>query len=183
MALAMVMKAPIWYLLAKVDFIGGHAWGRGYLVEQFVQHFSDWWLVGTDQNAGWGDGLWDRCNGYVAEAGSGGLLSLGLLIALISRGFGIAGRFRKRSSGNQAWLAWCVGSTLFAHVIELQGISYWDQMSVPWFLFLAMFPCLDRMTALCRAASRAEAPSAEVAEVGSPGGRGRGECSAQPMLI
>ncbi|MBZ5586398.1 MAG: hypothetical protein LAQ30_30265, partial [Acidobacteriia bacterium] len=182
LALAVVMKAPIFYIIAKVDFVGGHGWDRAFLVDQFVQHLSDWWLVGTDQNGTWSHGTWDRCNQYVAEAASGGVITLGLFIALISRGFGIAGRARKRSSGKQAWLAWCIGSALFAHVVAFQGVSYWDQMKVPWLLFLAMFPPLDCMTPGGRAATGDKATSGDTPVSAPPEGAGEATGAAQRVL-
>jgi hypothetical protein len=165
-ALALVMKAPIFYIIAKVDFVGGHGWDRAFLVEQFAHHFFDWWLIGTDQNANWGYSTWDRCNQYIAEAASGGLITLVLFIALLSRAFGIAGRLRKRSSGNRAWLAWCMGSALLAHVIAFQGVSYWDQMRVPWLLFVAVFPLLDRLQSAGKVALQAGEFAVGAPEVG-----------------
>jgi len=140
--LALIMKAPVWYVVQRVDFVGGHGWDRAFLVDQFMQHISEWWLVGSDANAKWSvyGGTWDRCNQYVAEGLSGGLLGLALFIALLVMAFSILGRARKRARGVDRWLYWCLGAALLAHVAAFWGVSYWDQMRVPWLLLLAVFP-------------------------------------------
>jgi hypothetical protein len=139
--LAIVMKAPVWYVVQKVDFVGGHGWDRAFLVDQFARHFFDWWLIGTDQNVNWGsNSTWDRCNQFVAEAASGGLLALALFIALLVMAYSILGRARKRARGVDRWLYWCLGAALLAHTAAFWGVSYWDQMRVPWLLLLAVFP-------------------------------------------
>jgi hypothetical protein len=144
--LALVMKAPVWYVIQKVDFVGGHGWDRAFLVDQFSQHISEWWLIGADSNAKWSihGGTWDRCNQYVAEGLSGGLLTLVLFIALLVMGFSILGRARKRARGVDRWLYWCLGAALLAHIAAFWGVSYFDQMRVPWLLLLAVFPAAER---------------------------------------
>lgn len=142
---AMVMKAPVWYLLQRVDFVGGHGWDRAFLVDQFARHFSDWWLLGTDQNGTWANGLWDRCNQYIAECASGGLLTFSLFIGLLSNGFSIVGRGWRVVRGTGMWLYWCLGAALFAHLVAFQGVSYFDQMRASWLMFLALFPAVERM--------------------------------------
>jgi len=139
-ALALVMKAPVWYLIERVDFVGGHSWDRAYLMDQFSRHIGSWWLMGTADNGSWGNDTWDLCNQFVAEAGSGGLLTLVLFVALVSQGFGMIGRARKMAEGDKKheWLFWCLGAALFSHIMAFQGVSYFDQVRVWWFAFLAI---------------------------------------------
>ena len=42
-----------------------------------------------------------------------------------------------KSDRKQAWLLWCLGAALFAHVIAYFGIGYFDQMQFAWFALLA----------------------------------------------
>ena len=143
LCLALVMKAPVWFVIAHVDFVGGaHAWDRAALIDQFVRHFSDWWLLGTAGSASWGADTWDACNQFVAEGTEGGLVSLILFILILSRGFGMIGRARKAVEGDrrQEWFLWCLGCSFFAHVMTFWGIDYFDQMSVWWYATLAMIP-------------------------------------------
>src|SRR5581483_9202099 len=56
-SLHLVMKAPVWFLIARVDLTGSSSsYHRAELIDQFVNHFSSWWLFGTKDAATWG---WD----------------------------------------------------------------------------------------------------------------------------
>jgi hypothetical protein len=139
--LALLMKAPVWFVFAHVDFAGGSTgWDRANLIDQCVRHFGDWWLVGTANFANWGDFTWDLCNQFVGEAETGGLATLILFIILISHCFGGIGMARKRAEGDPAreWLLWTLGAVLSAHMAAFMGISYFDQTQVWWFVTLGM---------------------------------------------
>jgi hypothetical protein len=142
LGLAVVMKAPVWFLLARVDFVGGSAgWDRANLIDQCVRHFGSWWLVGTADNDTWGFFTWDLCNQFVAEAVQGGLATLILFLVLITRSFRRIGIASKTSRNReQKWLLWTIGCILCAHLAGFFGISYFDQMKTWWFVTLAMIP-------------------------------------------
>ena len=139
-AIALVMKAPVWFLIARVDLIGGSSgYHRAMLIDQFLRHFSDWWLFGTNANGTWGWDLWDTCNQYVTEGESGGLATLICFVALISCAFTRLGRARRTEAGNltREWYFWSLGAALFAHVVAFWGIAYFDQTRMLWFAMLA----------------------------------------------
>jgi hypothetical protein len=139
--LALAMKAPVWFIIAKFDVIGGHGWDRAHLIDLAVHHFFDWALLGTKDNAAWGFVSWDECDEFVFQAESGGIACFILFIVIISRGFGMIGRARKRVEGRRLeWFYWCLGAVLFAHVMGFWGIDYFDRIRVWWYLFLAMIP-------------------------------------------
>jgi hypothetical protein len=47
--LHLVMKAPVWSLIARVDIVGGSTgWHRFKIVDNFIRHFWDWWLMGSN---------------------------------------------------------------------------------------------------------------------------------------
>ncbi len=142
LALAVVMKAPVWFLLGHIDLAGGSAgWDRANLIDQCIRHFGSWWLVGTADNVNWGFYTWDLCNQFVAEAVQGGLATLILFVVLISRCFRKIGVARKLArSRDQQWLLWTLGCILCAHIAGFFGISYFDQMKDWWFVTLAMIP-------------------------------------------
>jgi hypothetical protein len=158
--LAMVMKAPVWFALAHVDFAGGSTgWDRANLIDQCVRHFSSWWLVGTNDNANWGFFTWDLCNQFVAEAEEGGLATLILFLVLISRSFRRIGVARKMARDRkQEWLLWALGCILCAHLAGFFGISYFDQIKIWWFVTLAMIPAAT----MAFRASVAERPQPEL---------------------
>ena len=46
-ALHLVMKAPVWALIAHIDLTGSSSgYHRYMLVDNCIRHFSDWWLLG-----------------------------------------------------------------------------------------------------------------------------------------
>ncbi len=73
-ALHLVMKAPVWALIARVDLTGSSSsYHRFGLVDQTIRHFSDWWLLGCKYYNTWGWDMWDLCNQFVVAALTGGL--------------------------------------------------------------------------------------------------------------
>jgi hypothetical protein len=137
--LAFEMKAPVWFVINRINVAGGASWDRANLIDQTVRHFSDWWLFGSKTNAKWGYFTWDQCNQFVNEGLQGGAATLFLFLVLLRRGFGAIGKYRKQVEGDpQEWFSWCLAAALFAHVIVFMGIDYFDQTRTLWFIFLAM---------------------------------------------
>ncbi len=137
--LALVMKAPVWYLIARVDLVGGSSgYHRAMLIDQFIRHFSDWWLFGTNLNGTWGWDMWDTANQFVSEGETGGLLTLILFVAMLVLCFRRLGNTRRAQEDHeQEWFVWLLGVTLFAHIVGFFGIVYFDQTRIVWFLMLA----------------------------------------------
>lgn len=138
--LHMVMKAPVWFLIAHVDLVAGNSgYHRAMLIDQCVKHFWDWWLVGTN-TASWGWDMWDLSNQFVAEADTGGLLTFIFFVMVISRSFSRIGNARKLVEGDpkQEWFMWLLGVALFTHCVGYFGISYFDQTRIAWCGFLAV---------------------------------------------
>lgn len=139
--LALVMKAPVWFLITHIEVIGASSgYHRAMLIDQFVRHFGDWWLIGTNMNADWGWDMWDLSNEFVAQGEAGGLGALICFIAVISIGFSWIGKARKASEGDRAkeWSLWFLGAALYSHVVAFFGISYWDRMHVVWMTLLSI---------------------------------------------
>jgi hypothetical protein len=142
-ALHLVMKAPVWFLIARVDLIAGNSgYHRAELIDQCIRHFSDWWLIGTNLSGTWGFDMWDLSNQFVAEAETGGLLTFICFVLIISRSFSRIGSARKiaenQKDTKQEWFMWFLGISLFAHVVSYFGISYFDNVKIYWCAFLAI---------------------------------------------
>lgn len=140
-ALQMVMKAPIWFLIGRVDVTGGSSgYHRAELVDQFIHHFFDWWLIGVKDSANWGLDMFDVQNQYVNVGENGGLLAFILFILMISRSFAMLGDARKVVDGNREkeWMLWCIGCALFANVVGFFGVNYFDQSRIGWLLLLVV---------------------------------------------
>lgn len=139
--LHMVMKAPVWMLIGRVDLVAGNSgYHRAMLIDQCIRHFSDWWLIGTDLARTWGQDMWDLSNQFVAEAESGGLVALVSFIMVISRSFGRIGKARKIVEGDkeQEWFLFLLGVALLTHIVSYFGISYFDYTRIAWCAFIAI---------------------------------------------
>lgn len=140
-SLQMVMKAPVWALIARVDVIGGSSgYHRYMLVNQFIRRFDDWWLIGTKANGRWGWDMWDLANQYVSIGEVSGLLPLLMFLAIIVFGFRYLGTTRQSSEGNKRMelFIWAMCAALFSNAVAFFGISYFDQTQVAWYALLAM---------------------------------------------
>jgi hypothetical protein len=137
--LHLVMNGPVWSLIEKIDVTGSSSsYHRYMLIDNCIRHFGDWWLLGVKNYDTWGFDMWDLSDQYVAYAVTGGFVTVGLFIAIISRSFGTLGAARPlKNRRRDAWLLWCLGAALFGHVVAYFGIGYFDQMQVAWFALLA----------------------------------------------
>jgi hypothetical protein len=143
--LQLVMKVPIWFLIGRVGGLGGGTgWHRAALVDNFIRHFGEWWLVGTQNNADWGYYMWDVDNAYVAAGIGGGLITFLLFIAVIVYAYKAVGEARKKAEGShkELRLIWALGCALFANTIAYLGIVYFDQSIILWYALLAMIAAL-----------------------------------------
>ena len=157
LALHVAMKAPVWALIERIDLVqGSSSYHRYQLVEQFIRHAGDWWLLGTKTNGEWGIGMIDTSNAYVEQGTGGGLLTFIFFMVLIARCFGRIGTARKAVEGqdrSKEWFYWLLGVSMFAHVTAFWGIFYFDQTRVAWFALLAMISAGTYMP-LAQAAKR-----------------------------
>jgi hypothetical protein len=145
--LHMIMKAPVWQLIARIDVIGGNSADHRYqLVNQTIVHFSEWWLYGTANNNDWGWDMWDTANLFVGTAISAGLFGLILLIMLFSRSFRAIGTARAAWDGDRKkeFEFWAFGSLIFTQLMVFVGVSYFDQATLVWYVFLCMVVVLTK---------------------------------------
>jgi hypothetical protein len=139
--LNIVMKAPVWFLISHISLFGSSSSDhRAYLVDAFVRHFSDWWLLGTNDAGNWGWDMWDTSNQYIAEGEGGGLASFICFLAMISLCFSWIGKARKAVEGDRTkeWYFWFLGAAMFANVVGFFGVSYFDQTRIMWYALLAV---------------------------------------------
>lgn len=138
--LGLIMKAPVWFLIARIDLTGGSSgYHRALIVDQFIRHFWDWWLIGVRDTSQWGWDLWDVQNQYVAAGETGGLIAFCLFVAIIVRAFARLGDARKlvENDKQEQWLYWLIACTLFSNALAFIGANYFDQSRISWFLILA----------------------------------------------
>jgi len=172
--LQLSMKSPVWFVMNRTSgVLGGSGWHRAMLVDNFVRHFSEWWLVGTRANPDWGWSMWDVDNAYVGAGVSGGVLSVILFIAVLVYAFKLVGRARKLAERypREVNLIWVLGAALFANTVAFFGMVYFDQGIVVWYTLLAMIAVVPTFVAAddrLRVQLRTDVPqvSAQIAVAG-----------------
>lgn len=153
-AIDLVMKAPIWYLIARISYImGGTGWHRSRLIDQAVAHIDEWWLFGTNYTAHWmpyvletNPNMVDITNQYLGEGVSGGLATMALFILVIVRLYIVLQRETQKVSmlpEADQWLVWTIGASLTVHVVSFMSVTYFDQIIVFWYLTLASIAAID----------------------------------------
>lgn len=158
--LAMVMKAPIWYIIMHVsDITGGDGWHRAYLMDMAYQHLHQWWfdgmpIAGTHD---WfpynlpGTEVADITNQFVSFGIQAGVGAIVLCILLLTRAFSDLGRAlsaARASLGEQndvEPMLWGLGAVLTTHIVNWFGITYFDQTYVIWFMQLAVVSTLSEL--------------------------------------
>jgi hypothetical protein len=148
--LALVMNAPVYFLLARIDLTGSSTgWHRAELIHVAIKHFSEWWLVGTDftrhwmpYGVGWSENHIDITNYYINMGVYGGLPLMLLFIAVLAKGFSSVGAVTSRSADapgppGSCFTMWTLGAALFTHAATFVSISYFDQSVVFLYLVLA----------------------------------------------
>jgi hypothetical protein len=149
--LQLIMQAPVWYLMARIDLAGGSTgWHRAELITSALKSIGDWWLVGTDytrqwmvHGVGWNSDQIDITNDYLQMGVWGGLPLMLLYIAVLLKSFQLLGqRIREmRMAGDRAeFVLWCMGCSLFAHCVAFISVSYFDQSRAMFWMFVGAVP-------------------------------------------
>lgn len=155
--LALVMKAPIWYLPAKIsDVTGGDGWHRSYLMDVAFRHFDQWWLAGMSvlETKDWFPytvvtGGADIINYYLGFGIAAGIGAIGLFCFLLIRAFSRLGvalavvRLHDAAHPSTEPLLWGLGVLLVVHVFNWFGMVYFDQYYVVFFVQLATLSTLS----------------------------------------
>jgi hypothetical protein len=156
--LALLMKAPIWYLIARISSItGGDGHHRAVLLDVGVKNLDRWWFAGMPfrETSSWlpytntATGFVDMTNNFLQFGVNAGLGAVFLLIASLTVAFSQLGRAmhalrssRDAISSTEEPLYWGIGVMLAVHIINWFGITYWDQTNVLWLLHLAVLGSL-----------------------------------------
>jgi len=138
--LHIIMKAPVWHLIARANLISGSTgWHRYNLIDQAVNHFWEWALLGTRSTGHWGWGLDDVTNHYILEGVRGGFITLVLFIILLILAVKTMGRYSlQQIPEGQKWLAWCMCISILGHCISFIGVSYFGQIMMLLYLTFSM---------------------------------------------
>ncbi len=150
-----VRQAPVWHLLCRIKIIGGSTgWHRYLLIDETINHFREWAILGTVSTAHWGRGLFDITNQYVLEGVRGGALTLVLFIAILYTGIRASGGYsQKRIGRDRQWLSWALCCSLIGHSVMFIGVSYFGQVQMLLYLTFAMAGTVYEYNAAYRPAS------------------------------
>lgn len=162
--LDIVMRAPAYYLLARIDLTGSStSWHRAALIEAAFAHWPEWWLAGTDYTRHWMPyGVpWtanhiDITNYYLRMGVDGGMPLMLAFIAVLAIGFSRVGRalrVAEPASGGQGFVPWVFGAALFSQAATFVSISFFDQSVVFLYLTLATIGSMAAPRAMAAAAS------------------------------
>ncbi len=132
------MSRPIWFLIARMDIVGGSTgWHRSKLIDTAMNRLDEWWLAGTDytrhwmfSGVTWNPNHTDITNHYLQMGVLGGLpLMIAFIAILIAALIGIERALPDlRAAGDEREFdAWCVWTSLLVHSVSFISISYFDQ--------------------------------------------------------
>jgi len=138
--LHIVMAQPVWHLVARVNVVGGSTgWHRFYLIDEAINHFDEWILLGCQSTEHWGMGLQDVTNQYILEGVRGGLATL-VLFSVMVYGLSRASLMLSLQAVPAAYqfLAWCIFAAVVGHCVAFMGVSYFGQIMMLWYMMLAL---------------------------------------------
>jgi len=150
--LALVMKAPVWFLLQRIsDISGGDGWHRAELVNQAVRDLSQWWVAGMDlsKTISWFEyaipniDSADICNQFIMyglRAGIGAVALFVMLLVFVFKALGNAMALVRSKGGfprYTEYYLWGLGVLLVGHISNWFGITYFDQFYMIWSMQLA----------------------------------------------
>lgn len=165
-ALHVLMKAPVWHLISRIDLVGGSTgWHRYYLIDQAVNRVGEWWLLGTTSTAHWGWGMSDITNQFVLEGVRGGIATLALFVLSLVIAFLNVGRIWRSVPHDRAKivLGWSLGVALFVHTMIFLAVSYFGQIYMIWYLLLAIIGSLTpaKVNRITLQTTRAQLPGTQ----------------------
>jgi hypothetical protein len=140
LALHLVMKAPVWHLISRINLVGGSTgWHRYNLIDKAIEHFGEWAFMGCRSTSEWGRGLSDITNQYVLEGVRGGLLTLSIFLVLLFVAAKTAGAYSlSRIPKQQQWFVWGICVSVLGHCVSFFGVSYFGQITMLLLLSFAI---------------------------------------------
>ena len=139
------MNRPIWFLMARIDIVGGSTgWHRSALIDSAISHLDEWWLAGTDytrhwmpSGVSWNPDQTDLTNYYIHIGATAGLLAVIILVLLIYLTTKQIGQLMESSFIREyQFLYWCIGVAVLAHAITFLSVSYFGQMFSVFYILI-----------------------------------------------
>ena len=132
------MNAPVWHLLSRVGAVGGStSHFRFMLIDSFISHSNEWFLLGTNYTGHWFFGAQDLTNHFILVGVRSGILGLALFIVLIWCFYKNIYGATRVAHVSQKFFIWSIGASLSVACVSFLGVSYFGQ---PVYLFHMLFP-------------------------------------------
>ena len=129
-------------LLARASLAGGEWWQRAKLIDEAVEHFDEWWLVGYgNKDPGWGIGrnFTDMNNQFILVGIQCGILGIVALCAVLGTAFhGLVRSSQKTTDMELKSIYWSLGCTLSAVIVSWQGVSFFGQPNTLYYIILGI---------------------------------------------
>lgn len=140
--LNIVMKAPVYHLISRIDISGGSTgWHRYHLIDQALKNSREWILFGVSNIDHWNVFANDVTNQYIVEAISTGIIGLIVFIAIIVISFSFIGKLWRIELTEKKYnhqFSWMIGISLLMHIINFIAVSYFGQIWILWYMQLAI---------------------------------------------
>jgi hypothetical protein len=157
LVLELVMTAPAYYLLARIDLTGSSAsYHRSAIIDSGIKYLNEWWLAGTDYTrhwmpygVPWSDDHADITNHYLAQGVMGGLPLMLTFVFLIGFGFRYVGRAldnQETAPSEVQFMIWAFGCSLFAHASTCISVAIFDQSVFFLYSTLAVTASLQHLS-------------------------------------
>ncbi len=151
--LQLVATRPIWFLISRVDLVGGSTgWHRSKLIDSAIKDLGEWWLFGTDYTrhwmstgVNWNPNHTDITNYYLQFGVLGGLPLMLAFIAMVI----VALRqietslpeLQMRDDGSE-FSAWCLWVSILSFCLSFISIALFDQSYAFFFLLVGAVPAI-----------------------------------------
>jgi hypothetical protein len=152
LAVEVISNRPAYFaLVTRLDLTGSStAYYRARLIKTSIDHFHEWWLIGTDYTAHWipsgigsiilGGKHLDITNVYIARGVDQGLIGLLLLVLMIIFVVRMCVRACNLPDVNDesrdAYLLWALGATVGSLGVSGLSVAFYDQSGT--FIWLMM---------------------------------------------
>jgi hypothetical protein len=157
--LSLVMTAPAYFIIARIDVVGGSTgYHRAKLIQSAFEHLGEWWLGGTDYTrhwmptgVPWSPDHTDITNQYLKMGVLGGLPLMLMFIAMLLTAFAFVGQALKQVrhlKPQVQFMIWALGASLFAHAATCISVSYFDQSFVILCLALGVISSVRSIAAV-----------------------------------
>ncbi|MAB72917.1 MAG: hypothetical protein CMJ54_10475 [Planctomycetaceae bacterium] len=116
-------------IYTRFSFVtGSTGYHRYALVEATLQNINQWFLIGCGSTYSWGWGMDDVTHQYVSACVRGGIIMLIVLVGTLIISFRNAGELMRSPDPRVAWVGYCFGVSVLAHVVSFLGVSYFGQI-------------------------------------------------------